>query len=149
MFLQKQYPEDFAFLTVRILELFTRKACLFISKSRPFFNVFYCFCMIVNKHWTHLKCPYIRKWKVFWCEIWGLLSFFMKTHRLQEFSISIIVSLMLDWVILSTSRSEMIIKNHAKFCQPFRDHNMQHATFSQFKVGFSFSTSHENPRQNL
>ena len=32
VFIQKQYPENFAFLILIILELFTRKACKFLKK---------------------------------------------------------------------------------------------------------------------
>ena len=32
VFISKQYPESFAFLILRILELFTRKACKFLKK---------------------------------------------------------------------------------------------------------------------
>ena len=31
-YIQKQYPENFAFLLLRILELFTREVCKFIKK---------------------------------------------------------------------------------------------------------------------
>ena len=32
VFLQKRYPENFAFLILRINELFTRKVCFFLKK---------------------------------------------------------------------------------------------------------------------
>ena len=32
VFMKKQYPEDFAFLILRILELFAREACKFLKK---------------------------------------------------------------------------------------------------------------------
>ena len=32
VFKQKQYPENFAFLTLRILELFTREVCKSLKK---------------------------------------------------------------------------------------------------------------------
>ena len=32
VFTYKQYPESFAFLIVRIIELFTREACKFLKK---------------------------------------------------------------------------------------------------------------------
>ena len=32
MFIQKQYPENFAFLILRILELFAREVCKFFKK---------------------------------------------------------------------------------------------------------------------
>ena len=31
-FIQKQYPENFAFLILRTVELFTRKVCKFLKK---------------------------------------------------------------------------------------------------------------------
>ena len=35
-FIQKQYPESFAFLLVGILELFTREVCEFLKKQANF-----------------------------------------------------------------------------------------------------------------
>ena len=32
VFIQKQYPENFAFLVLRILELFYREVCKFVKK---------------------------------------------------------------------------------------------------------------------
>ena len=32
VFIEKQYPEDFAFLILKILELFTREVCEFLKK---------------------------------------------------------------------------------------------------------------------
>ena len=32
VFIQKQYPENFAFLILRILKLFTREVCKFLKK---------------------------------------------------------------------------------------------------------------------
>ena len=48
VFMQKQYPENFAFLILRILELFFREVYKFL-KSRPIFNIFYCFGIFVKK----------------------------------------------------------------------------------------------------
>ena len=31
-FLSKQYSENFAFLSIRIIELFTREVCIFVKK---------------------------------------------------------------------------------------------------------------------
>ena len=42
VFIQKQYPESFAFLFLRIIELFTREVYKFF-KIRLIFNIFYCF----------------------------------------------------------------------------------------------------------
>ena len=36
MFKQKQYPENFAFLILRILEFFARKVCKFLEKYANF-----------------------------------------------------------------------------------------------------------------
>ena len=50
-FMWKQYPENFEFLILRILGLFTRKVCIFL-RCRLLLNVLYCFCIFVNKHFT-------------------------------------------------------------------------------------------------
>ena len=52
-FIQKQCPENFAQLNLRMLELFTCEVCIFLKKSRLIFKRFYCFCMFVNKHCTN------------------------------------------------------------------------------------------------
>ena len=36
VFIEKQYPENFAFLILRILELFTGKACEFLKRWANF-----------------------------------------------------------------------------------------------------------------
>ena len=36
VFIQKQFPENFAFLTLRILELFAREVCKFMKKYAHF-----------------------------------------------------------------------------------------------------------------
>ena len=41
-------------------------------KSRLIFNVFYCLGMFVNKLFTYLKCAYLKKQKVFKCEIFNI-----------------------------------------------------------------------------
>ena len=46
-----RYPENFAFLIQRILQLFVREFVNFL-KSRLIFNIFYCFWMFVNKLFT-------------------------------------------------------------------------------------------------
>ena len=63
-FISKQYPEHFAFLILKILELFTRRVCKNL-KNRLIFNMFYCFWMFVNKPFKYLTLPYLRKEKVF------------------------------------------------------------------------------------
>ena len=59
-FIRKQYLESFAFLILRILELLTLKVCFFL-KSRLLFNIFYCFCMFINKHFIYLGSVYLKK----------------------------------------------------------------------------------------
>ena len=54
MFIWKQYPENFKFLILRILELFTREVCNFLKKQ-AFFNIFFFFGMFVNKLLTYLN----------------------------------------------------------------------------------------------
>ena len=39
VYIQKQFPENFAYLILTILELFAREVC----KFRLIFNIFYCF----------------------------------------------------------------------------------------------------------
>ena len=34
------------------LELLTRMKSAFFVKSRLVFNIFYCFCIFINKHWA-------------------------------------------------------------------------------------------------
>ena len=42
VFIEKQYPENFAFLILRIVELFAREVCKF-HKNEAIFNIFYYF----------------------------------------------------------------------------------------------------------
>ena len=50
--IQKQYPENFAFLILRVLEfIFPGKFVNFL-KSRLIFNMFYYFRMFLNKLFT-------------------------------------------------------------------------------------------------
>ena len=39
VFIQKQYPENFAFLIPRILELFAREVCKFLKKLANFYHI--------------------------------------------------------------------------------------------------------------
>ena len=48
-FIQKQYPENFALLIVRIPELFTRVKFVFFVKSNLLFSIFYCLLLYVCK----------------------------------------------------------------------------------------------------
>ena len=47
-------------LNPKILELLTRK--VFSLKNGLLFNLF-CFCMFVNRHFTYLRCAYLKKKK--------------------------------------------------------------------------------------
>ena len=58
-FISKQYLENFTILNLRNLELFTREFWI-ILKSRLLFNIFYCFCMFINKHFVYLGCVYLK-----------------------------------------------------------------------------------------
>ena len=69
VFIQKQYPEIFAFLILIILKLFVREVCKFLKKSRLIFNIIYCFWMFVNKLFAYLVCAYLKKQKMFYSEI--------------------------------------------------------------------------------
>ena len=90
-FIRKQYLESFAFLILRILELLTLKVCFFL-KSRLLFNIFYCFCMFINKH-SYISGPYISKSKRFYNAKLLSYYFYMKTKMLAEFRICISVPL--------------------------------------------------------
>ena len=48
---------------------------VFFFKSRLLFNVSYCFCMFVNKHFAYWKCTYLKKWKVLSCAICVIVCF--------------------------------------------------------------------------
>ena len=50
VFVKTQYPESFAILIPRILELF----------AREIFNTCCYFCMFVNIHFTYLTCVYLK-----------------------------------------------------------------------------------------
>ena len=51
MFGFTQYPENFAIPLNFVLFL----------KCRLLFNIFYCFCMFVNKHFRYLRCAITQK----------------------------------------------------------------------------------------
>ena len=48
VFISKQYPENFGFLILKIIELLAREVCKLL-KRRLIFNILYCFGMFVNK----------------------------------------------------------------------------------------------------
>ena len=66
--------------------------CVFPLKSRLLFNMLYCFYMFVNKHFTYLKCVYLKNWSVImqiYCKIFILQEFQdFHTARFSRFSFS-------------------------------------------------------------
>ena len=58
--MQKQYPENFTFLILGVLELSAREVCK-CFKKQVIFNMFYCFWMFVNKFFPYLTCAYLKK----------------------------------------------------------------------------------------
>ena len=52
--------------------------CVFPLKSRLLFNMLYCFYMFVNKHFTYLKCVYLKNWSV-------IMQIYCKIFILQDF----------------------------------------------------------------
>ena len=56
--IEKSFIKNFAFIILLNLELFTREFAFFL-KIRPMFNVFYCFRVILNRHFTYFA--YLRK----------------------------------------------------------------------------------------
>ena len=58
---------------------------VFFLKSRLIFNVFYCFCMFVNKHFAYLYCAYLKRWKVLKCTICVVLIFIWRWMHCKIF----------------------------------------------------------------
>ena len=75
VFIWKQYPENLAFLTLRILQLITREFRKFVNflKIRLIFNIFYCFWMFLNKTFPYLTWAYLKKVKGVLIEIFNML----------------------------------------------------------------------------
>ena len=63
----------------------------YFLKSRLLFNILYCFCMFVNKHFAYLWCTYLKKWKCYNAQS-TLYYFYTKTNLLQDFHICISVT---------------------------------------------------------
>ena len=80
-----------------MLELFTRKVCIFFLKSRLLFNAFYCFCMFVNKHFGYLKCPYFQNGKGILMRNLRYTIFCMRTNMLLDLHICINVPLIFNF----------------------------------------------------
>ena len=101
VFLQEQYPENFTFLILKILELFSVKFVNFL-KSRLIFIRFYCF---VNKL-SHTSRAHISKSKRCFNVKSSTYYFHVKTKILPDFQIWISVPLNTVW------KQVMIITNH-------------------------------------
>ena len=121
-FIQKQCPENFAQLNLRILELFTREFVFFL-KSRLIFKRFYCFSMFVNKHFTNTG-SYISKCKQCQNEKPSAYYFNVKTKISLDFHICISVPLIADnnfsfpysaTIAKRCSVKKVFLKNSAKF----------------------------------
>ena len=98
--LWKQYPENLAVSILRILKLFSRKVCIFLKKQTTFLNIFYCFCMFVNKHFIHLGCAYISKSKQCYNKKPSAYYFHVMTNILVDFHVSVSLALRLSSVLL-------------------------------------------------
>ena len=92
VFLQEQYPENFSFLILKILELFSVKFVNFL-KSRLIFVRFYCF---VNKL-SHISSEHISKSKRCFNVKSSTYYFHVKTKILPGFQICISVPWRLLW----------------------------------------------------
>ena len=66
-FIWKQYPENFVFLILKVLELFAREFVNFL-KSRLIFNVFYCFLNVWKQtfHISHVRISQKVKSVLMW-----------------------------------------------------------------------------------
>ena len=92
-FIQKQYPENLAFLVLTFLELFALegKFVNFLT-SRLIFNIFYCFWMFLNKLFTYLSAHISESKRCLNVKSLAY-SFHMKTKISGKFQISISVAL--------------------------------------------------------
>ena len=90
MFIWKQYPDNFALLILRILELFVCKVCKFLKNVG--YSMFYCFWTFVNKLFTYHICAYVKSRRCFIVKS-SKYYFHMKTNILADFEICISVPL--------------------------------------------------------
>ena len=58
---------------------------VFFWKGRLLFNVFYWFCISVNKHLAYLRCAYLKGWKVLWCPTCVMLVFIWRRMYCKNF----------------------------------------------------------------
>ena len=76
---------------------------VFFLKSRLLFNVLYCFCMFVNKHFANLKCSYENCYNEMCYKVQSAWSYFYtKKNVLQDFHICMSVPLI--WTKTSQCR---------------------------------------------
>ena len=63
VFIWKQYPENLAFLILRILNLFAWEVCEFLKKYADFYLIlfFVRFLQLI----AYLTCAFLKTWKVF------------------------------------------------------------------------------------
>ena len=78
-------PWKFRFLNPKNSQSCLRVKFVNFLKSRLIFISLYCFSMFVNKLFTYLTCEYLRTWKVFKCEIFGIL-FSCEDEDISRFS---------------------------------------------------------------
>ena len=72
------------------------------------FNMFYFFCLFVNRHFIYQGCGYLKKYTVLYCETFG-----MNTKILVDFYICISVPLKLK------IRASEQLQQHKTFCWLF------------------------------
>ena len=92
-FISKQYLENFAFLVLRILELFARELCKFLKKQANFLTY-----SIVSEC-LQTNFPHISKSKRCFDVKSSTHCFHMKTKILADFQICISVPLILNCVL--------------------------------------------------
>ena len=97
-FLEKQCPENFTFLVLKIIELFEREVFIFFVKSRLLFNISYCFFMFVNKRF-YISDAYMSKSQRCYNAKRSPYYFYVKTKISVDFHICISVPLnTFDWL---------------------------------------------------
>ena len=75
VFIENWYPENFTFWILRIQLSYSSAKFVFFLKSMLLLNIFYCFCIFINKHFAYCTICYYA---------WNY--FYVKTNVLQDFS---------------------------------------------------------------
>ena len=91
VFLQKQYHKNFAFLILRIAELFAHEVCNFL-KTRQFLT-YSIVSECLQTNFSHISCAHISKNKKCFNVKFSTYYFHMKTKILADFQICISVPL--------------------------------------------------------